>query len=394
MIIGETISHYRVVSLLGAGGMGEVYKAEDTRLKRAVALKFLPLALVRDEDAKQRLLLEAQAASALDHPNICTIHEIDETPDGRVFIAMAYYDGETLKQRIERGGVSIDEALDIIGQVARGVAAAHDAEIIHRDIKPANILLCSRAAPRPQGSSAVRDVVAGGVKLLDFGIAKLAGQTAVTRTGSTVGTIAYMSPEQISGQAIDARTDVWSLGVVLYELVAGRLPFSGQHDVALLRAIADDDPRPLAEVRSDVPAPLASVIAKALQKDVRRRYASVHEFLEGLAAVRGTTRTRALQRDTADTPSRRRLSSRTITVASVAVLIAATMSGWLGYRTVQARRARQLIDDIRQLQEKEQYGAAFRRMHTAPAHVLNDAGFVQAQRSLFLPLSIDTDPSG
>jgi serine/threonine protein kinase len=143
MIIGETISHYRVLALLGAGGMGEVYKAEDTRLKRAVALKFLPLALVEDHDAKQRLLLEAQAASALDHPNICTIHEIDESADGRVFLAMAYYEGETLKQRIERGAVPIEEAIDIIVQVAHGVAAAHDATIIHRDIKPANILLCS-----------------------------------------------------------------------------------------------------------------------------------------------------------------------------------------------------------------------------------------------------------
>jgi serine/threonine protein kinase len=139
MNIGDTLSHYRVISLLGAGGMGEVYKAEDTRLKRAVALKVLPTALLQDPEAKRRLVVEAQAASALDHPNICTIHEIDETPDGRVFLAMAHYEGETLKQRIERGALPVAEALDIIVQVARGVAAAHDAGIVHRDIKPANI---------------------------------------------------------------------------------------------------------------------------------------------------------------------------------------------------------------------------------------------------------------
>src|SRR5882672_9717859 len=152
MIIGETISHYRVVALLGAGGMGEVYQAEDTRLKRLVALKFLPLALVQHRDAKERLVHEAQAASALDHPNICTIHEIDETPDGRLFVAMAYYEGETLKERIARGTLSVGEALDIIAQVARGLGAAHEAGIIHRDIEPANIVGVRRRAP----SSTVR----------------------------------------------------------------------------------------------------------------------------------------------------------------------------------------------------------------------------------------------
>src|SRR5678816_410725 len=148
MNLGEEISHYRVLSLLGAGGMGEVYKAEDTKLKRAVALKFLPLSLVQDRDAKERLVHEAQAASALDHPNICTIHEIDETPDGRVFLAMAYYEGETLSKRIARGAVPLPEALDIVIQLARAVATAHDAGIIHRDIKPANIFLCSRTSAR------------------------------------------------------------------------------------------------------------------------------------------------------------------------------------------------------------------------------------------------------
>jgi serine/threonine protein kinase len=197
MIIGKTISHYRVLSLLGAGGMGEVYKAEDTRLKRIVALKFLPLTAVQDPAAKERLLHEAQAASALDHPNICTIHEIDETEDGRVFIAMAFYEGETLRQKIASGALTIDVALDVVVQVARGVAAAHDAGIVHRDIKPANVMVTAK----------------GEVKLLDFGVAKLQGNTALTRTGTTLGTLAYMAPEQIMGREASGRSDVWSLGI-------------------------------------------------------------------------------------------------------------------------------------------------------------------------------------
>src|SRR5215208_2786922 len=189
MKIGDHVSHYEILETLGAGGMGVVYKAHDTKLKRAVALKFLSLALVRDADAKERLVHEAQAASALDHPNICTIYEVDETDDGLLFVAMAYYEGETLKQRIARTPIAIDEAVDFITQIARAVAAAHHAGIIHRDIKPANIILNRR----------------GELKLLDFGLAKLTGQTALTRTGATLGTIAYMAPERIGGGDADQR---------------------------------------------------------------------------------------------------------------------------------------------------------------------------------------------
>ena len=260
MTPGDTVSHYRILSFLGAGGMGEVYKAEDTRLKRAVALKFLPLALLQDEHAKQRLLVEARAISALDHQNICTIHEIDESADGRVFLAMAYYEGETLKQRIARGPAPIDEALDIVIQVTRGVAAAHEAGIIHRDIKPANIFLCARQATRSNADQAVTGAAlvpmtdeAARVKLLDFGIAKMSGETALTRTGTTVGTLAYMAPEHFAGGPVDARADVWSLGVVLYELLVGPQPFEGTHELALMKAIGDQVPRPLREIRPEVP---------------------------------------------------------------------------------------------------------------------------------------------
>ncbi len=212
-MIGTTIGHFEIVAKLGEGGMGVVYKAEDTRLRRTVALKFLPVELTQDRDARERLRLEAQTASALDHPNICTIHEIDETPDGRVFIAMSYYDGQSLKQRIAEGPLPIADAIRLATETARALTAAHEAGVIHRDIKPANVMLTKR----------------GDVKLVDFGVAKLSDRTELTRTGVTFGTIAYMAPEYVLGQAADPQTDVWALGVVLYEMLAGKRPFDGEH---------------------------------------------------------------------------------------------------------------------------------------------------------------------
>ncbi|UCH82623.1 MAG: serine/threonine protein kinase, partial [Candidatus Latescibacterota bacterium] len=191
-MIGQTVSHYRILEELGAGGMGVVYRAEDTKLKRTVALKFLPLELTRDKNAKTRFIHEARAASALQHHNICTIHEIDETEVGRVFISMDCYEGETLKDKIAKGPLAVDEAIDIATQVAKGLAEAHEAGMVHRDIKPANIMVTDK----------------GIVKILDFGLAKLAGVTKVTKTGMTVGTVAYMSPEQATGEEIDHRSDL------------------------------------------------------------------------------------------------------------------------------------------------------------------------------------------
>jgi formylglycine-generating enzyme required for sulfatase activity/dienelactone hydrolase len=394
---GDIVSHYRVIALLGAGGMGEVYRAEDLRLQRPVALKFLPAALTGNEEAKGRLLVEARAVSALDHPNICTLHEIDETADGRLFLAMACYEGETLKARLARGPLTIDDAIEIVLQVARGVAAAHEAGIIHRDIKPGNVFLCAQtggrradAPPAAQGSAA-RTGDSARVKLLDFGIAKLSRDLGLTRTGTTVGTLAYMAPERVAGRPADARTDVWSLGVVLYEMLAGRLPFDGENDVALLRAIVDDTPAPVRDVRPDVPPDLAAVVGRALAKDPAARYASASEVVLALDAV-AAARTAAAARSS-ETPGRRR-GGRAAALVGVGVLAAGATAAWLAVRAGRERAVERAVGEMTRLVETENYEAAFRRLHTLPASQARHPAVERARRELFLPLRVDTEPPG
>lgn len=260
---------YRIIEEIGRGGMGVVHKAEDIKLKRTVALKFLPHQWTSDPDARERFVQEARAASALDHPHICNIHEIEETEDGRMYIAMAYYEGESLRDKIKRGPLKKEEALDIIVQAVQGMAKAHQKGIVHRDLKPANILVTND----------------GVAKVVDFGLAKLAGQVKLTREGTTVGTVAYMSPEQAKGEAVDQRTDIWSLGVVLYEMLSGCLPFKGDYEQSLIHSILNHDPEPITKVRKDIPRELDQVLAKALEKRATDRYQSMEEFLGDLEAV-------------------------------------------------------------------------------------------------------------
>ena len=251
--------------------MGVVYTAQDPRLKRQVAIKLLPPDLTRDETAKQRFLQEAQAASALDHPNICTIHEINETDDGQLYLVMAHYAGETLKERIERGALVLSDAIDIATQVGEGLAEAHAAGIVHRDIKPANLLIAK----------------GGTVKILDFGLAKLTGTEGVTQTGTALGTVAYMAPEQARGEEVDQRTDVWALGVVLYEMLAGHPPFQGDNLLALSNAIQHDAPAAL----SNDSAALSDVVSRALDKSQSQRYPDITDLLMGLRNATGPATT-------------------------------------------------------------------------------------------------------
>jgi serine/threonine protein kinase/tetratricopeptide (TPR) repeat protein len=265
-MIDRTISHYKILEKIGSGGMGVVYKAEDTRLERTVALKFLPEYLTRDDVAKKRFIKEAKTASSLDHPNVCTIHEIDETDEGQLFIAMACYEGETLRERIERGQLSVDEALSITIQVAQGLTKAHEHRILHRDIKPGNIFI-------------TKD---GQVKILDFGLAKLAGETRITKEGTTGGTIAYMSPEQAQGKDVDTSTDIWSLGVVLYEMLTGKLPFKGENWKVTLYSIIHTKPESIRRLRSDVPIALEQILDLMMQKDTSTRYKDTTKLITKL----------------------------------------------------------------------------------------------------------------
>jgi len=265
-MIGQTISHYQILDKIGAGGMGVVYKAEDIKLGRLVALKFLPADLTRDPEAKQRFILEARAASSLQHENICTIHDIDETPDGQLFMVMDYYQGETLKETILKGPLPLDRAVDLAVQTAAGLKEAHDHGIVHRDIKPANILITEK----------------GQVKIMDFGLAKLKGQTKLTKTGSTLGTAPYMSPEQARGDEVDARSDIWSFGVVLYEMITGQPAFKGEYEQAVVYSILNETPAPPTGLRTGMPMELERILFKCLEKKASDRYQHLDELIVDL----------------------------------------------------------------------------------------------------------------
>jgi tetratricopeptide (TPR) repeat protein len=322
-MIGKTISHYEILEKLGEGGMGVVYKARDLDLDRFVAIKFLPQHLSEDDEARARFIHEAKAASALNHPNIGVVHEIGRTDDGYTFMVMACYDGESLRNRIDRGDIAVEEAFDIVSQVAAGLAKAHENEIVHRDMKPSNVLL-------------TKD---GHAIIIDFGLAKLAGRTKLTREGSTLGTAAYMSPEQAQGMEVDHRSDIFSVGTMLYEMLTGEPPFKGEHEAALLYGIVHENPVPLGSFERALPEDAQRVIDNTLAKDREQRYASAADMLADLKKLQEGSRVAALHRES-------RGKSRRAGVLYAAIGIVIIIAAYLGITRFTIQRKAEPDSDV------------------------------------------------
>jgi serine/threonine protein kinase len=267
---GERVEHYVVEEHVGGGGMGMVYQARDSHLGRPTALKFLPPRLADNTEARRRFVREARSAAVLDHPHIARIYETSTSKGGLRYIAMAYYDGETLSAKISRGSLSVGRALLYAEQIASALAEAHEADIVHRDVKPSNVVIASP----------------GETKLLDFGVAKAIKETRLTRSGQLLGSVSYMSPEQAEGGSVGPPADVWALGVVLYEMLAGTRPFNGRNEFSVLQAIQEEDPVSVQEHRPSVAPEIRSTVMRCLQKDPGQRYASAGSLLEDIQAAR------------------------------------------------------------------------------------------------------------
>jgi cephalosporin-C deacetylase-like acetyl esterase len=394
-MIGQTVSHYRILEKLGGGGMGVVYKAEDTKLGRFVALKFLPQEIASDTQAIERFQREARAASALNHPNICTIHEIDEH-DGQLFIVMEFLQGETLKRRIESGPLEIDELLSLGIQVAEGLDAAHSQGIIHRDVKPANIFITRR----------------GHAKILDFGLAKLtfehyrvaeavgasalptAGPTEewLTSPGSAVGTVAYMSPEQARGEPLDARSDLFGFGAVLYEMACGRRPFPGQTSAVIFDGILHRTAAPLVSLNPQIPAELDRIVRKALEKDRGKRYASAQEMRAELDHLRQ----QRIVESSAAVPIARVVRKPRVIAGGLVLLALVAASTGLAYRHyAHVRWAReQAMPEIMRLVEKSDYISAFTLAREAERYIPSDPMLGKLWPEMSREVTIHTAPEG
>jgi Tol biopolymer transport system component/predicted Ser/Thr protein kinase len=310
-MVGQTVLNYKILEKLGEGGMGVVFKAEDLSLRRTVALKFLSAQALGSPEEKARLLHEAQAAASLDHAGICPVHSIHEH-EGAVFLAMAYVDGPSLAEKIKERPLPLDEALDTAIQIAQALQEAHERGIIHRDIKPSNVMLTGK----------------GQVKIMDFGLAQVAGHTRLTKTGTMLGTPAYMSPEQADSRATDRRSDLWSLGVVLYEMLTAKLPFEAEHERAVLYAIISKEPQPVTSLRAGLPLEADRILAKALAKDPQHRYQHADDLLVDLKALRGRSGVTATKAPL-DRPKPRKWRREMLTAGVALAVVIAALTLWM-----------------------------------------------------------------
>jgi len=369
---------YAISGEIGRGGMGVVYKAEDIKLKRTVALKFLPPELAVYPEAKERFIREAQAAAALSHPNICTIHEAEEA-DGQPYIAMENVSGESLRQKVAKGPMDAGLAVDIAVQVASGLEAAHLRGIIHRDIKSANIMVTEK----------------GQAKIMDFGLAKVAGESQLTKETHTIGTIAYMSPEQAQGEDLDKRTDIWSFGVVLYEMLTGQMPFRGDRESIVLHSIVGAEPKPLRQLKGDIPVELQRIIDRALKKKREDRYASAAEMAVDLGKYLDSRR--AEEAGFFNLKSLlRRLRNPLVAVPAALILVAVAFFIFRYFdRQAKIRWAtNKILPQIAQLIEKEEYFSAFKLAHQVKRYIAANPMFQEVLSNISADFSIISDPPG
>ena len=376
-MIGTRVAHYRIISRIGAGGMGTVYLAEDTNLKRRVALKFLQGETAGSPEAAARLLREARAASALDHSHIATIYQIGEHA-GRPFIAMAHYDGETLEARLARGQMPLVEIARIVAEMADALAAAHAAGIVHRDLKPSNVMLTGT----------------GSVKVLDFGLAKI--ETAETATkltgeGSTLGTAAYMSPEQAAGEVVDFQSDLWSLGVVTHEMLAGRRTFDGTNALAIINAVLTTTPAPIRVLRPDVPRQLEDIVNRTMVGNRDRRTVTAADVRDLASACH------AQLSSGAQPPVERSRTTRRIqlAVAAVALIALASAVVWWAHRNSKVRWARQeALPEIVRLAGADEFDAAYTLAREAQSYIPDDPQLAEQIRGVARQALIDSEPAG
>ncbi|HKW98981.1 MAG TPA: protein kinase [Bryobacteraceae bacterium] len=380
VVTGRLLSHYELLEEIGKGGMGVVYRARDTRLDRIVAIKLLPPEKMSDPERKRRFVQEAKAASALNHPNIVTIHEIDAL-DGVDFIVMEYVEGTPLDRLIPEQGLQFEQVVGYALQIADALAAAHAAGIVHRDIKPGNIVVTN----------------GGRVKVLDFGLAKLvergsADDTTITaeaqtRAGAIVGTVAYASPEQIEGKPIDARSDVFSFGVVLYEMLTGRRPFHGESHISMMAAILRDTPQPAVTVRRGVPAEIERVVEKCLEKNREARYSSGGELRDDLAAIQ--------ERLAAKPGSVAAMLGQPVfaAAATLALVMVAVVTGWFGWRNSRTRWARnEALPAAERLVRQTHFHGAYRMLRVAERYIPDDPQLKQLRAAITRPTTIRTTP--